>query len=443
MAFATNARALLLGLMAWLSLAVVLRDAAAQNVKIIESSPQSKHPTRGPEDAPVTLEFFIHLGDGHTRSAIEMVNSLIERHPKRLRVIYRLTEKGRRSSSPAQNFGQEAFAQGRFFEFLDAYYAARKPYPRSQDYPEVAAAAGVNYQRVEQTLESMEHEVTFRENYYYWRRAEVNQVPGFRFNGRNTTRVGNLTQLEELYDQALADAQRLQLSGVPREAIADTLASIDNELRFVSKRFRGPLDGEPIADPPKGPSSVDMASLASGSRVQGPDSAKVTLVFVCHFQSIMCRGMSRNLEDVRMAYPDEVRIVFRPLYDPTLPRQDKAALMHLAALCADEQGAFWGFYQLAFANQRRINFDQSLAIELASSEVLDLDVPTFEECLESGRHSSALDEERAMVRESGIRHTPALVVDGVAYWGRLHFADLRVLVNKALEPGLLERLGSP
>ncbi len=417
-------------------------SAHAQNVEIIEYKPHGKHPTMGPDDAPVTLEFFLHLGDAHSRRANELVSQLAVRHPKRLRVIYRLTEKSKRSSSLAQNFGREAFAQGRFFEFLAAYYQAHKPYPRAAMYPEVAMAAKVNYKRVEKALRSMEHEKVFRENYYYWRRAAVGRVPGFRFNGRNTDRVRSIEKLEELYDQAFRDSKELGSRGIAPRHVARHVATTVQESRFANKRFRGPLDHEP-EDPPLGPSPVSIATLGASTRWRGEESAPLTLVFICHFQSILCRGMSRNLDDIRGAYPTEVRVVFRPFFNSEQPGQDKASLIHQAAECAGEQSAFWEFYQHAFDNQRRISFDHSLAVELASSRSLDLDIPQFEECLESGRHLESLHKELALVEDAGIAHTPALVIGGVAYWGRLHFSDIRMLVNHALRPGLLERLGSP
>ncbi len=417
-----------------------MATSAAQNITILERSPKARHPTRGPDDAPVTLEFFLDLSNAHSRPAHFLIEDLIKLHPQRLRVVYRLTEKGKRSASLAQNFAQEAFAQGRFFEFVEAYYKGGSV-PRPDAYRDIARASGVNYKRVEQALDSMEHEVAFRENYYYWRRTLINQVPGFRFNGRNADRVGSLPALEAHYEAALRDARILEYSGVARENVAREISAAEEARRYAGRRFRGPLD-EASHEPPKKPSPVSMGRVAAGALAQGPDNAKTTIVFICHFQSILCRGMSRNLDDIRKAYADEVRVVFRPLYDSTIPRQEKAPLMHQAALCADEQGAFWDFYQHAFEYQRRINFDQSLAVELASSAALDLDVKSFESCLESGRHLEALDKEIAQIRKAGIEHTPALIVDGVAYWGRLHFTDIRVLLNSTLRPGLLERLGS-
>ncbi len=416
-------------------------SAHAQRVQLIEHSPHQEHPTLGPDDAPVTLEFFLHLGDAHSGRANQLVTQLIKRHPKRLRVVYRLTEKSKRSSSLAQNFGREAFAQGRFFEFLTAYYQAHKPYPRTKMYPEVAKAANVNYERVEKALRSMEHEEVFRENYYYWRRVAVGRLPGFRFNGRNTDRVRSIEKLEELYDQALLEAKELGSRGVASGQVAQHVVVERQEKRFVNKQFRGPLDHEPDEDSPLSPSPVSTATLGASTRWRGAENAPVTLVFVCHFQSILCRSMSRNLDDIRRAYPTEVRVVFRPYFDSELPGQDKASRIHQAAECAGEQSAFWEFYQHAFDNQRRFSFDHSLAVELASSRALDLDIPQFEECLESGRHLESLHNELALVREAGIQHTPALVIGGVAFWGRLHFSDIRMLVNHALRPGLLERLG--
>tara|TARA_R110002096_G_scaffold423452_2_gene630658 strand:+ start:67114 stop:68463 length:1350 start_codon:yes stop_codon:yes gene_type:complete len=433
------------GLLIAAVLGLCAATSLAQGVTILEHSPTEKHPTLGPADAPVTLEFFLDVGSTNSRRAHLLVREFVKQHPKRLRVVYRLTEKnssGERSASLAQNFAQEAFAQGRFFEFMDVYFASdSSSIPRPDSYPAVARIAGVNYKRVQQALESMQHEPALKENFYYWRRTLVNEVPGFRFNGRNAKRVSSVALLEELYDSALRDSLALEYSGVARKDIADRLAALQQERRYAGKRFSGPIDDSNF-EPPSKPTAVSMAALAIGPLVQGPDDAKTTIVFLCHFQSTQCRTMKGYIDLILKAYPDEVRLVFRPLFDTTVLTQDKALLMHQAALCADEQGAFWDFYQHAFDYQRRINFDQSLAVELASSAVLDLDVAKFESCLESGRHLEAVDNEVAEILKAGVRHTPALVVDGVAYWGRLHFTDIRVLLNRALRPGLLERLGS-
>jgi len=418
--------------------------AEAQGIRILDTSPKADYPTQGPDDAPVTLEFFLHLGDRRSAAAYQLVDTLVARHPKRLRVVYRLTETSSRSSSLAQNFGMEAFAQGRFFEFLDSYYKARTSIPLTSMYPEVAKEAGVNYKRVLKSLETMEHEAVLRENHYYWTRLQINLIPGFRFNGSNAERVRTIEQLEGLYDASYAEAMRRRAFGILPEHIASRISADHEEERYAARRsFSGPSDGELTAGKPTKPQRVSMATLVSGARFQGAESADVTLVFVCNFQSILCSYMSRKLEDIRKAYPEDVRIVFRPLFDPTAPGQDIAALMHQAALCADEQSAFWEFYRRAFESHRRINFDQSLAVELASSKALNLDVPQFEECLESGRHLEELAKEMALVRAAGIQNTPRLIVDGIAYPGRLHFADMRMLVNHALRPGFLERLGSP
>ena len=417
----------------------------AQGVTILEHSPTEKHPTLGPADAPVTLEFFLDAGNTHSRRAHILVREFVKQHPKRLRVVYILAEQSSsdtRTASLAQNFAQEAFVQGRFFEFLDVYFASNSSsIARPDAYPEVAKAAGVNYKRVLQALESREHEPALKENFYYWRRTLITQVPGFRFNGRNAERVSSVALLEELYDSALRDSLALEYSGVARKDVAGRMAAIQQERRYAGKRFSGPIDDSNF-EPPTKPTAVSMAALAIGPLVQGPEDAKTTIVFFCHFQSTQCRTMKGYVDLILKAYSNEVRLVFRPLFDSSIVSQDKAHLMHQAALCADEQGAFWDFYQHAFNRQRRINFDQSLAVELASSAVLDLDVVKFEACLESGRHLEAVDKEIAEIRKAGVQHTPALVVDGVAYWGRLHFTDIRVLLNRALRPGLLERLGS-
>jgi protein-disulfide isomerase len=140
---------------------------------------------------------------------------------------------------------------------------------------------------------------------------------------------------------------------------------------------------------------------------------------------------------LQRSYKGELKLIVHALFSPELPRQDKAQLMHEAAGCAEEQGAFWEYYRLAFEKQRQINFDTGFAVDLASSPLLDIDVDSFETCLDSGRYTAAVQDEVARVRKAGVTHVPALAVGGLLYTGRLHFDQLRALVDAELAPGLL------
>lgn len=409
-----------------------------KHVQVLEHSPTTSHPTIGSEFAPVTIEFFINLGNQRSAGNHKILLKLAKRHPKRLRIIYRLTDNRERSSHPSQVFGREAFEQGRFFEFVEAFYSRRRGPSASKDYPEVAERAGVDYARVQEARESMRHDDFLNANYFYWRRMRVPSIPGLLINGHRPASAGSPEALEALYDQAYDESMTALASGVPPRQLYRYLQRKNLRRDDRVSKISGAIDNETGEIPPRSPQLVRMNELLKGKHSQGPDDAKVTLIFICHLQSNNCRFMSRSLRMLRRSYEKDVKLIVFPFFDSELPRQDKAQLMHEAALCADEQDAFWEYHRLAYQQQRRINFDQGFAVDLASSPLLELDVERFETCLEAGRHTARVQEQVALVRKAGVTHIPALAVGGLVYMGKLHFDQLRTLVDAELAPGLLE-----
>lgn len=403
------------------------------HVHVLEHAGDSEHPSLGPSSAPVTIEFFVNLASSLSGRKHGDLLALSKRHPERLRIVYRLTEDGAQSRSLAQTFAQEAFKQGRFFEFLRAFYGERRSQPSSKDYPEIAAKAGLNYKRVQDALEWMRHDEPLAANHFYWRRSSAPRLPALVINGRSIPNSAGLDTLESFYDAALAETYDLQSSGLSANQIAEYQhrQRIESELR---PSFSGPVDGDPSREGVI-PTAIATPPLLTGGQQRGPKDAKVVLVFFCHLQSTLCQFMSRQLDDLLKAYPNEVRLVFHVLWDEEQPLEDKARFMHEAALCADEQGAFWEYFSHAF-DQRSISFDLSLAVELAGSPVLNLNVEQFEACLETGRMSHKVTQELAFARQTGATRTPALAVGGILYPGRMHFTDIRYLVEQELGAGI-------
>jgi protein-disulfide isomerase len=411
--------------------------AGKRHIHVLENAAALDHPSIGSSSAPVTFEFFFNVGNARSFGQHKVLLQLAKRHPKRLRIIYRLTDNRERSSSLAQIFGREAFEQGRFFEFLTAFYAKRRGPAANKDFPEVAKTAGVDYERVKESLENMRHDEFLNANHFYWRRMHVPSVPGLLVNGHTPARLGDIRFLEALYDQAYEESRDALASGVKHEELGSYLRNRDKRHERRPTRFTGPTDKEPGEFQPASPRPIRMHELLRGKRSQGPDDAKVTMVFICHLQSNNCRTMTRSLRMLQRSYKGELKLIVHALFSPELPRQDKAQLMHEAAGCAEEQGAFWEYYRLAFEKQRQINFDTGFAVDLASSPLLDIDVDSFETCLDSGRYTAAVQDEVARVRKAGVTHVPALAVGGLLYTGRLHFDQLRALVDAELAPGLL------
>jgi cyclophilin family peptidyl-prolyl cis-trans isomerase/protein-disulfide isomerase len=90
------------------------------------------------------------------------------------------------------------------------------------------------------------------------------------------------------------------------------------------------------------------ATLDASAHVLGPADAAVTLVLFTDFQCPGCALLALSLEQVRLAHPQEIRLVVRYLPDANF---DKSRMAMQAAEAADLQGKFWEMYTLLFEKQ--------------------------------------------------------------------------------------------
>jgi 2-hydroxychromene-2-carboxylate isomerase len=417
--------------------------AELQRGKIVTilHSPPDHVPSLGPRNAPVTIEFFANLGDGSASGAVHaLLVKLLERHPRRLRILYRLVSGGEQSN-PHLEAGLEAFAQGRFRQFLDAMYGDSLRSPRVADLTELAAAAGVQPERLEQALADGRHSAAVVANHFYRKRRRVRRSPpqllinGVPYDRRPRT----LDELEALYDEAYGRAIAVREQGVPADQVYARLLADVTAAQPEPVIGPGAVDGlGPGERPPPGLAPLLRTPLERGGHRRGPPGAAVTIVFLCNFQTRNCGETAATLDEIAAAYPDEVRIVFRHLFDATDRRQDRVATLHRAGLCADRQGRFWGFYDTVFRQARRGMPETEADDELIRE--LELDGKAFSRCLRARRTADQLTAELRSARAAGVRHTPSIVLGGRLYTGTKSFDELAALVDRELSPGVLGKI---
>jgi protein-disulfide isomerase len=268
----------------------------------------------------------------------------------------------------------------------------------------------------------------------------VRRVPGLLVNGvPYDRRPRTLDELESLYDEGLARASALLDQGVPREELYGRLLQEVAAAQPEPIIGPGALDGlGPGERPPFGSPPLIRAPLDRGGHARGPETAPVTIVFLCNFQTRNCATTAATLDEISAAYPEEVRLVFRPLFDPDDRRQDQVRALHRAAVCADQQGAFWAYYDLAFRQAMRGTPDPMPDAELAQE--LEIDRGAFARCVRSAAATRRASAEGRQARRAGVRHTPSLILGGRLYTGTKSFDELAALVDRELAPGILGRV---
>jgi len=76
-----------------------------------------------------------------------------------------------------------------------------------------------------------------------------------------------------------------------------------------------------------------------------------------------------------------------------------------AAHCAGDQGKFWEMYARLFANQRALGPKDLPQYAQAQG----LDVPKFQQCLDSGKHADRIRKDLADGQRAGITGTPGFL----------------------------------
>lgn len=424
--------------------------APRPQMRVVRHRAMGPHPARGPRLAPVTIDFFVNPGDRATRSIHRQLVVLQRRHPRGLRIVYRLVAPGRDHDLAVAAL--EAFAQGRFEPFLEAVLAHPRPPRAPEDIASLCREAGVDVAKVEAAWARSRYEDALYRNEGA-RKRHTDKAPSLLFNGRDGGRATSMTmdRLESHYQQAHQRARAALERGVPLEHLYTFLVRehAAEQAAKIPRDFTGAVDGVPAAalrdmdvTPRLVPQDVDVPGHALG-----PAGAPVTLHVYCSFLSANCAMLKTSLATLREEFPDELRMIFHHMF-PALPEDDQAATalrrdllaMHRGALCADEQGAFWAYYKQAYLTQVPQTHHVSVAERIdAITARLGIDVERFAACVaRDGGDDEVVSLVRA-ARKAGIAHTPTVVIGGRAYLGFKSSLDLRALVEEELVPGLLER----
>jgi protein-disulfide isomerase len=154
------------------------------------------------------------------------------------------------------------------------------------------------------------------------------------------------------------------------------------------------------------PSLVNSSFDLSGAPTNGQPSAPVTIVEISDYHCPYCR---RHVQQTQPRLYEEyvktgrARHVF--IHYPIAQLHPDAHRSHEAASCAADQGKFWDLHLRLFDSP--VKTDDQL-IGLAQS--VGLDMTKFRDCLQSGKHSQAIQDSVARIQKMNISGTPMFLV---------------------------------
>ncbi|MBF0173577.1 MAG: DsbA family protein [Magnetococcales bacterium] len=160
---------------------------------------------------------------------------------------------------------------------------------------------------------------------------------------------------------------------------------------------------------------------------RGPAQAPITIIEFSDFECPYCRKAQGVLAQLKDAYGDKLRFVFRHY---PLPFHKMAPKASEAAMCANEQGKFWPYHDALFVES------QSLAVDALKelAKKLGLDATKFNECLASNRHAERITSDSATGRELGITGTPTFFINGVKLVGAIPLNTFKEVIDREIKP---------
>ncbi len=90
-----------------------------------------------------------------------------------------------------------------------------------------------------------------------------------------------------------------------------------------------------------------------------------------------------------------------------------------ASECADDQGKFWEYHDLLFANQGALDVDSLKGY----AKQLGLDTSTFNSCLDEGKQTAEVEKDSQDAQAAGASGTPAFFINGQLVSGAIPFED--------------------
>ena len=182
--------------------------------------------------------------------------------------------------------------------------------------------------------------------------------------------------------------------------------------------------------------SVGQLGEAAGANPQvspdddpswGPVDAPVTIVEFGDYQCPFCKTFwDETLPQIQDTYEGLVRFVYRdsPLTSIDTDAQKAAE----ASECADDQGRFWEYHALLWANQQELDV---ASLKTYAGE-LGLNTATFDDCLDSGKNAQEVQKDYNDGVSYGVTGTPWFFINGQQLPGAQPFSEFQTVIDGLL-----------
>jgi protein-disulfide isomerase len=210
-------------------------------------------------------------------------------------------------------------------------------------------------------------------------------------------------EIEDFYNR---NKDRLR---VEREKVHDQIRDYLREQRLESRKsefFKTLRSKAKVTSYLKSPPVFRADIAVNGAPFKGTERALVTIVKFEDFQCPYCKTVQPTYQELLKRYDGKVRLVHKDLpLDAIHPHARQAAE---AARCAGEQGKFWDYHDLLYANSTKLSLED---LKGYASQV-GLNVDSFRACYNIGKYKAAVQSDLNEGAQLGLTGTPTFFING-------------------------------
>jgi protein-disulfide isomerase len=389
-------------------------EAAPEEDKTVWKIALGDAPLSGPDTALVTIVEFSDFQCPFSKRAQDTLQQIRDIYGDKVRFAWKHEPLSFHPRAiPAAELSlfalKEKGSKG-FWSMHDQLFALQ-PKLEDADLEEAARRAGLDVGRAKRAIENRKSRDVIDADLDLAETVNATSTPHFFINGRRLVGAMPLERFRALIDEQLKVAEAVVARGVSPSRVYD-------EIMKTAK------------DAPA-PERKTVAAPTSDNPYQGGAHAKVVIQEFSDFQCPFCQHAEPVIKQIRAAYGDKVKIVWRhrPLsMHPDAPLASEATIEAFKQKGGD---AFWKMHDLLFQNQATPDGLKREALE-KYAEQLALDGPRFRAALDNRAHKAVVDADSKVADDAGISATPAFVINGYYITGAQPFAKYKKLIDRAL-----------
>jgi hypothetical protein len=168
-------------------------------------------------------------------------------------------------------------------------------------------------------------------------------------------------------------------------------------------------------------SDPSIRNFGVGAPMLGNPNSTMKIIEVGCFSCPYTKDAESVRQQILAKYAGNVSFTFINMPLPSHPGSREAAE---AAKCAEEQGMYWEYHDILFANQDRFSQEnfKLLAVEIG------LNSSMFNDCLDSRKYAAAVENDYKAGQAVKIHATPTYFINGAPIVGLKAFAQIENII---------------